>query len=116
MRRKAEFLNTMPTKFRPARTVCVLRSIARNWDTARCSYGCEKHENHRQNYKINGQRVYALPAKNHDSAQGIHQISERVENGNDVQPVGHHDERIDGIAGKKQRHREHLANAHKTLS
>jgi hypothetical protein len=58
----------------------------------------------------------ALAALDHEGPQGVHLVGERVHGRDEPQPPRHERQGIDGVAGEKQRHGQHLANAHETLA
>ena len=66
--------------------------------------------------KSNSDAVTAGSSDHHQRAQRIHLIRQRVGVGNDLQPVGHDGDGVDGVAGEEQRHGQDLADAHEPLA
>ena len=57
-----------------------------------------------------------LTSRDHEAAEGIDKIGERVCERDGAEPSGHDRDGIDGVAGKEERHGEHLADAQETLA
>ena len=58
----------------------------------------------------------ARAAGKHASAQGIDNIGQRIQMGNDFQPARHDGGGINCVARKEQRHGEHLAYSHEAFA
>ena len=58
----------------------------------------------------------ARAAGQHERAQGIDDVGQRIQMRNGLQPAGHDGGGINRVAGKEQRHGEHLADSHKAFA
>ena len=52
----------------------------------------------------------------HESAQGIDDVGQRIEMRNDLQPTGHDAGGVNRVAGKEQRHGEYLPDSHEAFA
>jgi hypothetical protein len=60
--------------------------------------GCEDDEDYGHNAEVHVEGVHALAALDHDSTQRVHEIRERVQDRDGLQPPGRHGETVDGAS------------------
>src|SRR6266700_2496889 len=99
----------------PADNVKFYRLVCYSWVKS-CTDQDQHGRDHKQDEKIPTEAGSTGTTGKHHRTQRVYFIAQRVGMRYDLQPAGHDRDRVDRIAGKEERHRQHLPDAHEALA